>query len=116
MAADVQITLRGLLPSAVFERRVHQKVAKLESLHPGVITRCRVVAEQPHHHQRRGAQFVVRLDIAMHGREIVVNREHNEDIYVALRDAFNGARRQLDAWAKPEVHAVRGRGAAKAEN
>jgi hypothetical protein len=34
------------------------------------------------------------------GREIVVNHEHDEDIYVALRDAFNAAKRQLEDYAQ----------------
>lgn len=114
MPAEVQITLRGLQPSDALERRIRQKVARLETLHPGAISRCRVVAGQPQARQGHGPQFVVRLELWLRGREIVVNRDDNKDIYVALRDAFNGARRQLDAWMKPDGRAGSGPASGKA--
>jgi ribosome-associated translation inhibitor RaiA len=42
----------------------------------------------------------VRIDLKVPGKEIVVNRDHDEDIYVALRDAFDVARRQLEDHAR----------------
>ena len=41
----------------------------------------------------------MRVDLTAPGREIVVNRQHAEDVYVALRDAFDAAKRQLDDYA-----------------
>jgi cold shock CspA family protein len=34
------------------------------------------------------------------GSEIVVNRDQHEDVYVALRDAFDAARRQLEDYGR----------------
>jgi len=34
------------------------------------------------------------------GSEIAVTREHDEDVQVALRDAFDAARRQLEDYAR----------------
>jgi ribosome-associated translation inhibitor RaiA len=39
-------------------------------------------------------------DIGVPGSEIVVNRDHAEDVYVALRDAFDAAKRQLEDYAR----------------
>lgn len=89
-----QITLRGIARSSALEARIRQKVRKLEQLYPGLLG-CRVVAEIPHHRRSRGNQFIVRLDITVPGGEIVVNRDHHEDVYVAVREAFRAARRQL---------------------
>ena len=36
----------------------------------------------------------------MPGQEIVVNHEHDEDVYVALRDAFDAAKRRLEDYAR----------------
>lgn len=91
---SVQITLRGISHSDALEARIREKVRKLAQLFP-FLTGCRVIAEVPHRHHSQGNQFVVRLDIAMPGSEIVVNRDHHEDVYVALREAFRAARRQL---------------------
>ncbi len=46
--------------------------------------------------QGQAAKFAVRLIISLPGTEVVVNREHGEDVYMALRDAFTAARLQLE--------------------
>jgi len=49
----------------------------------------------------------VRIDLTVPGDELVVDRQVDEDLYVAIRDAFHAARRRL------EDHAHRQRGAVK---
>jgi ribosome-associated translation inhibitor RaiA len=65
------------------------------------ITGCHVVIAQPHRHHREGRLYSVRVDLRVPGDEIIVNREHHldhghEDVFVALRDSFAAARRQLE--------------------
>ena len=109
MAAQVQVTMRGLQQSDALEQRIRERIEKLDTLYPEVIIKCHVVAEQPHHHQHQGGQFVVRMDIAVPGKDIVVNRDHSEDIYVALRDACNAARRQLEQHTRLKDRKTHGR-------
>jgi ribosomal subunit interface protein len=106
METGMQITVRDVPHSEALDAKVRQKAAGLERLF-GRLTACRVTVEAPHHHQRRGRHFCVRLDITVPGAEIVVNRDHSEDPYIALRDAFQAARRQLSE------HFQRGQGADK---
>ncbi len=106
MAAQLQITVRDMPHSEVLDSRIRQKLAGLERVHPR-ITAFHVTLDAPHHHHRKGGQFCVKLDIKLPGAEIVVTRDHDEDIYVALRDACQAARRQLTG------HAERGQGAGK---
>ena len=40
------------------------------------------------------------IDMTVPGTELVVKRESHEDIYVAIRDAFDAARRQLEDYAR----------------
>ena len=54
----------------------------------------------PHRHSQQGKQFSVRIDIGVPGNEIVVTRDHAEDVYVALRDAFDAAIRQLKDYVR----------------
>ena len=58
-----------------------------------------VRVEVPHRHHQQGKQYNVRIDIGVPGSEIVVNRDHAEDVYVALRDAFDAAKRRLEDYA-----------------
>lgn len=65
------------------------------------ITGCHVVVAQPHRRHREGRLYSVRVDLVVPGAEIVVNRDHHldhahEDVFVALRDAFDAARRRLE--------------------
>lgn len=99
MTNPLQITLHGVTRSEALEDQIRRRAARLERFH-GAITSCRVVVEQPHHHHHQGKQFVVRLHIGVPGGEIVVNHDHDEDVYVAVRDAFNAARRQIEDLAR----------------
>jgi ribosome-associated translation inhibitor RaiA len=100
MTNPTQVTFHGLDHSDAAAQRVHEHVDKL-ARHNAAITRCDVTIEAPHRHQRQGRQFHVRIELAVPGRTLVVSRDPGEaaahdDVYVALRDAFDAARRQLD--------------------
>ena len=95
MQIPLQITIRHIPPSAALEAHIRDKAAKLEEFHPR-ITSCRVVVEDLGEHHQQGRQFRVRIDVRVPGKEIAVNRDHHEDVYVALRDAFDSVKRQLE--------------------
>ncbi|HEC17382.1 MAG TPA: HPF/RaiA family ribosome-associated protein [Sedimenticola sp.] len=111
MQIPLQITFRHVDSSAAVEQRVREEAARLEKFH-GQIMSCRVVLESPHVHHHKGKLYQVRIDLKVPGKELVVTRGHgqdhaHEDIYVAIRDAFNEMQRQL------EDHARRQRGHVK---
>ncbi len=78
---------------------IRQKVRKLEQFSDHIIG-CRVMVEAPHRHKHQGALYNVRIDLTVAGGELVVKREPHEDIYVAIRDAFDAAKRQLLSFAR----------------
>jgi ribosomal subunit interface protein len=104
MSLALQITFRGLDPSPALEATVREHVARLERFSDD-ITRCHVLVEAPHRRHHQGNLFRLRIDLAVPGREIVVGRDPaerqaHEDPYVAIRDAFDAARRQLEDHAR----------------
>jgi ribosomal subunit interface protein len=104
MQLPLQVSFRNMPPSPAIEEHVRERAAKLEEFH-GDITGCRVVVEAPHRRHHQGNLYHVRVDITVPGREIVVSREPaahhaHEDAYVAIRDAFDAARRQLEDHAR----------------
>ena len=109
MRDPVEITLRGVPQSAALERYIGEQARALER-QCDRIQACQVVAEALHQHRQQGAQFAVQLNITLPGTEVVVNREHSEDVYIALRDAFEAARLQLND------HMRRQNGAARSSN
>src|SRR3990170_2015376 len=95
MQVPLQITVRDFPQSEALEARIREKAAKLEEFHPR-ITSCRIAVEELRKHHQQGRHFQVSLDVRMPGRKVVVNHMHDEDVYVALRDAFDAAKRQLE--------------------
>jgi ribosome-associated translation inhibitor RaiA len=99
MARPLEIVLKGMEHSEAVEARIHEKAEKLFQLSDR-ITRCRVLVEAPTRHHQHGSTFSVHIDLHVPGSELVVNRDGTEnpahaDVYVALRDAFAAAKRQL---------------------
>jgi len=109
MQLPLQITLRNIPHSDALEERIRHKAAKLEPLELRV-TSFLVVVEAAHRHQHQGREVRVSLDLRLPGREFVVTREADEDVYVALRDAFDALRRQIDEFLRVQ------RGETKARN
>lgn len=95
MQHELQITWHGIDRSEAIEAHIRQRTAALETFHPN-ITSCRVAVELPHKHKHQGKRFNVRIALRVPHGEVMVNRDQHEDILVALRDAFDAARRQLE--------------------
>jgi ribosomal subunit interface protein len=111
MQLPLQITFRHMEPSAALEARIRQRAEEFERFFDR-ITSCRVVVERAHRRHQQGNLFEVKIDLTIPGNELVVGRDSganhaHEDPYVAVRDAFDAARRLL------EDHARRRRGEAK---
>ena len=99
MQIPIQISFRDFPHSNAVEAKIREKVKKLEQYTDQIIS-CRVVVEAPHRQHHKGKLYHVRVDLSLPGDEIVVardpkdNHEH-EDVYIAIRDAFEAVRRQL---------------------
>ena len=112
MQTPLQISFHGIHHSDAVEERIREKVTKLEQLF-NRITRCRVVV-RPHKNTNpshiKGEPFTISLDLTVPGAELVVKRVpkdtfENEDIFVALREAFASMERQLrDYVARRSLH------------
>jgi len=99
MQIPLQITFRDMDPSPAIDERIRQQAMKLEQFHER-ISGCRVVVEASHRRHRKGKIYHVRIDLTVPGAELVISRDReldhaHEDVYVAIRDAFDAARRQL---------------------
>ena len=99
MKTPLQISSRKVSLSDAAIEAIEKRAQKLESFHDQIIA-CRVMVEAPHRHKHQGLLYKVRIDLTVPGREIVVKNEAHEDIYVAVRDAFDAARRQLLSFAR----------------
>lgn len=105
MQIPLQITFRDFPPSEAIAAKIRQQAEKLHRFSDR-ITSCRVVVEAPHQHHRQGNIYHVRINLNVQGEELAIDRasqnQSHEDLYVAIRDAFAVAQRQLKRYA--DVH------------
>jgi ribosome-associated translation inhibitor RaiA len=99
MPADVQIAFRGMETSPSVEAQVRRRAEELDQF-SNRIAACRVVMEAAHRRHQQGTIYNVRIELTVPGGTLVVNREPgadhaHEDLHVAVRDAFDAARRKL---------------------
>lgn len=100
MQTAPQISFQDIDPSPAVEASIREKIAELEKFHPR-ITACNVVIRAPHRSGRKGRTYDIRIRLDIPGKELVISRDTgadhaHEDIYVAIRDSFNEARRRLE--------------------
>jgi len=106
MRQPLQINFRDIPHSDAIEARVREKADKLDKFYDRIMT-CSVMIEAPHGHHHKGNLYHIRIDLTVPNGEIVINRDPgdhhaHEDVYVAIRDAFDAARRKLQDYARKQ--------------
>ncbi len=100
----VQITIRGIPASPALESHIRKRAEKLNQYFDR-INSCRIVLEMSKKHQHQGRLYNMRIDIKVPGKELVVTHKLNEDVYVAIRDAFDAIVRQLESYSR-KIHGL----------
>lgn len=106
MQVPLRVTIRDIPDSAAIEAKIEKKIAKLQQICQQIIG-CHVMVEVPQKHKHQGKLFSARIDLTVPHKEIVVTRVVNEDLYVAIRDAFSAARRQLESHIRKQRQEVK---------
>ncbi len=107
MRIPLQVKFRNMPHSDAIEAKINEKAVKLDRFYDRIMS-CRVVVEETQRRHHQGNIFDVRIDITVPGKELAVNHQENEDVYVAVRDAFDATARLL------EEHGRQQRGVVKA--
>jgi ribosomal subunit interface protein len=104
MVTPLHIKFLNIPASEAIEAEVRKRAEKLQQFSDR-INRCDVTIETNGKHKHQGHLYEVRIDLTLPGAEIALNRIHpNEDVYVAIRDAFDAAIRKL----QEHLHMQRG--------
>lgn len=100
MKSEPTINFRGVPEGAGLEEKVRRRALRLDRYYDD-IQRCQVWVEAPHGHHRQGRLYEVRIRLTVPDGEIVVDGQpQNDDVSIALRSAFDAARRQLEDYAR----------------
>ena len=116
------VTFRGLDASPALEVDIRERIDKLETYYDG-ITGCHVLVELAHRHHEIGNRYHVRIDLDVPGERLVVAHDaglhmtaesidaqkltrqtetdpERKHAHVAVREAFDAARRRLQDYAR----------------
>lgn len=104
MKLPLQVVFRNMEESAAVEAKIRERAEQLERIYEHIMS-CRVLVEAHHKHHHQGNLYHVRIDLKVPESEIVASRdpaEHHahEDVFVAVRDAFDAVRRRLEDYAR----------------
>jgi hypothetical protein len=93
------ITFRHIDRSGPLEDRARKLASRLERFSERIM-QCQMTLQGPVDRHDGGAPFLVKIDLTVPGAQIHADSLHvdgagHRDIYLALRDAFNNAKRQL---------------------
>jgi ribosomal subunit interface protein len=95
----LEISFRDIEHSDAIEQNIRDKTAKLTSTFDD-ITGIRAVVAMPHNHSNKGKLAHVSLEIGLPGETVAITNDNHdnsdhEDMYVAVRDAFDKAQRKI---------------------
>lgn len=83
-------------PSEAVDATVRKHLAKLDQIYDRIVN-CRATIELSSARGRQGNLYSVHVDVKIPGEQIIATRGHeNEDVYVAIRDAFNAVQRRVE--------------------
>jgi cold shock CspA family protein/ribosome-associated translation inhibitor RaiA len=100
MEVPPEITFRGLEKSAEIETHILKKAAKLDDIHPGIIS-CRVTVEREQEHQRSGSPYRARVIVRIPPTKALIGQHEpgegkiDDRLQTAVTEAFNAVQRQL---------------------
>jgi ribosomal subunit interface protein len=99
MISDTQVVFRNIEHSDAVEFAVQKRLQKLER-YCDEIQSLKVTLETPHNNHYKGKVYHVGVEAMVPNHDIVVTHDQHdnqahEDIYVAIRDAFNAVERRL---------------------
>ncbi|MEJ2192687.1 MAG: cold shock domain-containing protein [Nitrospirota bacterium] len=112
MPVPVEVVYKreGLKSEAV-EAEIAKRAERLDRYYAGMLS-CRVVVDEPHRRHGEGNLYHIQVELLVPGRKLVVTREHprrhaHEDIFIALKDSFEAAERQLEEYSRVERHEIK---------
>lgn len=108
MDLPLQITARNIELTDAIKAEITEKAKKLDTFYERIM-RCRIVLECPKRHPNDGKLYKLSIIMKVPGAELAVKRELNKDLYVAIRDAFDAARRKLEDFSREQRGTVKHR-------
>ncbi|MEO7163874.1 MAG: HPF/RaiA family ribosome-associated protein, partial [Bdellovibrionia bacterium] len=100
MEVPLRLTFKNLDPSNAVASHVRELLDRLAKFYPRIVS-CLVIIEVPHRNHQKGNLFLIHIILNIPGGELAIKQHQklavaNQDIYVAIHEAFDRAKRGLD--------------------
>jgi ribosome-associated translation inhibitor RaiA len=96
----LQIHFLDMPGSKAVESKIRERANHLSRFSADVV-KCDVWVASPHGHHRKGDVYGVRIRLTVPGEEIDIDLQPEEDdVYIAIREAFDAARRKLEDYER----------------
>ena len=96
----LQIHFLDMPRSEAVEAKLRDRADHLSRFSPD-IQKCEVWISSPHGHHRKGDLNGIRIRLTVPGEEIDIDLQPAEDdVYVAIRESFDAARRKLEDYER----------------
>lgn len=99
MQVPLQIAFRDVGQSDALAADIRKQAARLDRFCDHIVS-CRVALASVAAHKQQGRLYEVHINVRVPGEELAATQKANEDAYVAIRDAFDVAQRQLEEFVR----------------
>ena len=105
--SEVRVHFLDMPASEALEARIRRHVARLGRF-SGDVQGCEVWVASPHGHHRKGRLYAVRVRLTVPGEDLPIGLQPaQEDVTIAVREAFDAARRRLEDYERRRRGAVK---------
>src|SRR3990167_3795678 len=94
MREPIQITIRDLPHHLDLEEQLRKRAEKLTTFSDRILS-CQIVVELAQKNQHSGKQHLVRINVQLPNKELITNSHQDEDLNIAIREAFKSTERQI---------------------
>jgi hypothetical protein len=105
MQVPLQVSFRHMQPSEAIETLIREKATALDTFSEHIMS-CHVLVEAAEGNHARGSRYNICIEITAPDEDMVITcesaqRTRLQDMDMALRDAFDCARRKLEEYLPP---------------
>jgi len=98
MTVPLDITVRDIEKTPFIEEKIRQKADKLTQFYDRIES-IKAVIEVPQNHKHNGKLFSASLEVLVPNKKLIVNRKADENLYIAIRDAFAAMTSQVKEYS-----------------
>lgn len=99
MQSPLEIRSEGVPLVEPLDELIRSRAGKLEGFFDGIIS-CRVTVRQPPGHSLKGTPYEIDINLGVPGEHLVINRQKNPDLNLAVGEAFDAMERRLEDYAR----------------